>query len=199
MIIAGPDMHVGGKRRTLAPQHEGKLGVGFQLNEAIDDLHAGAFEIARPTDIGLLVEARLELDDRGDRLAGFGGLRERLDDRGIGRGAVERLLDGDDVRIARRLLQEIHHHVEGFVRVVDDEILLPDRGEAIAAMVADALGIARRIRHEFEIRPVEARELRHLVEREHAVDLEHAVVGGTERALHEALQFRRHRAPRCRA
>ena len=76
--------------------------------------------------------------------------------------------------------------------MVDDEILLPDRGEAIAAVVADAVGIARRIGHEFEIRPVELRELRHLVERQHAVDLEHAVVGGAERALHEVLQLGRH-------
>ena len=53
-------------------------------------------------------------------------------------------------------------------------------------------GIARRIGHEFEIGPVEAGELRHLVERQHAVDLEYAVVGGVERALHEALQFHRH-------
>ena len=112
MIIAGADMHVGGERRALAAHHQRQLGVGLELDEAVDHLHAGAFEIARPADIGLLVEARLELDQRGDRLAGFGGLGQRPHDRGIGRGAVERLLDGDDVRIARRLLQELHHHVE---------------------------------------------------------------------------------------
>ena len=76
--------------------------------------------------------------------------------------------------------------------MVDDEILLPDGGEAIAAMVADAAGIARRIGHEFEVRPVEAGDLRHLVERQHAIDLEHAVIGGAERAQHEPLQLRRH-------
>jgi len=32
----------------------------------------------------------------------------------------------------------LHHHVEGFVGVVDDQVLLPDGGEAIAGMVADA-------------------------------------------------------------
>jgi len=54
----------------------------------------------------------------------------------------------------------------------------------VAAVVAHALRIARRIGNEFEIRPVEARELLHFIEREHAVDLEHAVVSGSERALH---------------
>ena len=154
MVIAGADMDVGGERGALAADHQRQLGVGFQLDESEHDLHAGAFEVARPADIGLLVEARLELDQRGDRFAGLGGFGQRLDDRGIGRGAIERLLDGDDVGIARRLLQEIHHHVERFEGMVDDEILLPDRGEAIAAVIAHALGIARRVRHEFEVGPV---------------------------------------------
>ena len=73
----------------------------------------------------------------------------------VRRGAVERLLDGDDVGIARRLLQELHHHVEQFVGVVDDEVLLADGREAVAAVVADALGKARIVGHEFEVRPVE--------------------------------------------
>ena len=76
--------------------------------------------------------------------------------------------------------------------MVDDQILLPDRGEAIAAEIADAVGIARRVGHEFEVGPVQIGDLRHLAERQHAVDLEHCVVGGVERALHEALQGRRH-------
>ena len=155
-----PTWHVGGERAALAPHHQRQLGVGLEFDEAVDHLRAGALEIARPADIGLLVEARLQFDQRGDRLAGFGRLDQRLDDRGFGRGAVERLLDRDHVGIARGLLQELHHHVEGFVRVVDDQVLLPDGGEAVAAVVADALGIARIVGHEFEIGPVEPGELR---------------------------------------
>ena len=44
--------------------------------------------------------------------------------------------------------------------MVDDQVLLPDGGEAIAAVIADALGIARIVRHEFEIGAVEPGELR---------------------------------------
>ena len=76
--------------------------------------------------------------------------------------------------------------------MVDDQVLLPDRRKAIAAVIADAVGITRRVGHEFEVRPIEAGELRHLVERQDAVDLEDAVVDGAERTLHEALQLRRH-------
>jgi hypothetical protein len=59
-------------------------------------------------------------------------------------------------------------------------------------MIANAAGITRRIWLEFEIGPVEARDLTHLVERQHTVDGEYAVVGHVERALHEAAQFDRH-------
>jgi hypothetical protein len=55
-------------------------------------------------------------------------------------GAVERLLDRDHVRILRRLAQEFDHHFEALVRVVDDDVLVLDRREAVAAMLADALG-----------------------------------------------------------
>ena len=167
--------------------------MGLQLDEAVHHLRAGALEVARPADVGLLVEARLELDQRGHRLAGLGRLDQRAHDRRVLGGAVERLLDRDDVGIARRLLQELHHDVERLVGVVDDQVLLPDRGEAVAGVIADALGEARIVGHEFEVGPVDGDELRQLAERQHAVDQEHLVVGDRERALHEAAQLRRHR------
>ena len=155
MIIAGPDMHVGGERSAFAPHDQRQLGMGLELDEAIDDLRAGALEVARPADIGLLVEAGLELDQRGHRLARFRRLDQRPHDRTVGGRAIQRLLDGDDVGIARRLLQELHHHVEGLVGMVDDQILLPDGRETVAAVIANALGIARIVGHEFEIGTVE--------------------------------------------
>src|SRR5262249_7442882 len=192
VIIAGADMDIGGERGALAAHYQRQLGVWSQLDESEHVLHAGAFQVARPADVGLLVKARLEFDKCGHRLAGFGSFGERLDDRRIRRRAVERLLDGDDVGIASRLLQEVHYHVERLERVVDDEIFLPDRRQAVAAVVADATWIARRVRLEFQIRPIEAGDLAHLVEPQHAVDSKDAIVGDSERALNEALQFRRH-------
>ena len=69
----------------LLADHQRDLRVGLQLDEAVDHLHAGAFEIARPADVALLVESRLELDQGGDRLAGIGRLDQRRDDRAVGR------------------------------------------------------------------------------------------------------------------
>ena len=55
--------------------------MGLQLEETEHDLDAGAFEVARPADVGLFVEARFQLDQRGYGLARLGGFGERLDDR----------------------------------------------------------------------------------------------------------------------
>jgi hypothetical protein len=66
----------------LAAHHHDSL-AGLQLDEAVDDLHAGALQVAGPADVGLFVEARLEFDQRGHRLAGLGGVDQRLDDRGV--------------------------------------------------------------------------------------------------------------------
>ena len=78
--------------------------------------------------------------------------------------------------------------------MVDDEILLPDGREAVAAVVADALGETWIVGYEFQVGPVEhAGELRQLVERQHPVDQEHLVVAAGKRPLHKAPQRRRHR------
>ena len=169
VVIAGADMAVGDELAGLAAHDQRQLGVGLQFDEAEDDLHAGPLEVARPADIGLLVEARLELDQGRDGLAGLGRLGQRLHDRAVRRGAIERLLDGDDVRDrAPPDRRNWTTDVEGFVGVVDDDVLLPDRGEAVAAMVADALRKARRVGHELQVRPVERDELGQFVEAEHA-------------------------------
>src|SRR3546814_11656032 len=65
----------------------------------------------RPADVRLLVEARLELDQRGHRLAPLGRLDQRLDDRRIVGGSIRRLLDGNDGGVLRRLPQELHDEI----------------------------------------------------------------------------------------
>jgi hypothetical protein len=113
--------------------------VGLQLDEAEHDLRAGALEVPGPADVRFLVEAGLSSTSAVTDFARLRGFRERRHDRRVGRGPVERLLDRDHVRIPRRLAQELDHRVEGLVGVVDDDVLLPDRRESIAAVLADAL------------------------------------------------------------
>ncbi len=168
VIVAGADVAVGDQLGVLAPHDLAELGVRLELDEPIDDMHAGVFEIARPADVGGLVEARLELDHGRDRLAGLDRLLQRLHDRAVARGAVERPLDGHDVGIGHRLTQELHHHVEALVGMVDDDVLLADGREAIAVEFADTLRKARIVGLEDEVRPVGDDELRDVGEAQQA-------------------------------
>ena len=99
--------------------------MGLQPDEAVHDVHARLFEHAGPVDVGLLVEARFELDQRDDLLAVLG----RLDERArrsrcrcprcgrcvcliastcrIGRGLVDEGLD----RRRERVVRMVHQHV----------------------------------------------------------------------------------------
>ena len=186
-------MAIGDELAALAAHHHRQLRMRLQLDEAEHHLRAGAFQVARPADIGLLVEAGLQLDERGDRLARFRRFRQRRHDGRVRRGAVERLLDRHHVRIARGLAQELHHRIEGFVRVVDDDVLLADRREAVAAVLADALGEAWIVRLELEIRPLQPHELRQVPQAHHALDDEDLVPGHFQLLGHEEAQVLRHR------
>src|SRR3546814_20306642 len=60
MIIAGAEMAIGAITLPFAAHDHRNLGVRLPLDEAVDDLHPGAFELVRPEQILLLVEARLQ-------------------------------------------------------------------------------------------------------------------------------------------
>ena len=60
----------------LLAHHEEDLGVRLQPDEPVHDVHARLFELAGPLHVGLLVEARLELDERHHLLARVRGAHE---------------------------------------------------------------------------------------------------------------------------
>ena len=188
-------MHVRAQFAALAAHHQRHLGVRLQLQEAVDDLDAGALQLVRPADIGLLVESRFQFDHRGDRFAGLGGLRQFLDDRAVLARPVERLLDRDHSRVARRLPQELHDDVEALIRMMDDDVLLADRREAIAAEIADALGKARVVGGEDEIGAlVGDDQLRRVVEPEDPLGRKHVARRGIEVFTEKTAQLARHAA-----
>ena len=73
---------------------------------------------------------------------------------------------------------------------MDDDVLLPDRRHAVAAMFADAFGEARIVGNEFQLRTVDRHDLRKLVERDQAVDEEDFLVVHVELLGHEGPEFR---------
>ena len=192
MVVAGAEMAVTDERPGLPPHHHRQLGVGLQLDEAVYDLRSGALEVPRPADIRLLVETRLQLDQRSDRFSEFRGLDQGAYDRAVGGGPIERLLDRNDARIPRRLTDELDDHVEGFVGMMDHEILLPDCGETIAAVLLDPFGKARIVRRKLQFRPVDRHKLRQFVQRQHPVDRHDAGGNDIDVAGNEGAQRLRH-------
>ena len=69
VVVAGREVRVALQAALLAPRHEQQLGVRLQADDAVDDLRADRLEPLGPVDVGLLVEARLQLDDRHHFLA----------------------------------------------------------------------------------------------------------------------------------
>ncbi len=123
VVVAGADVAVVAEPALLLADHEGELAVRLQPDEPVDDVHAGLLELPRPADVGLLVEARLDLDEGEHLLAGLGRVDERLDDRAVARGAVEGLLDREHVGVGRGLLEEGDDaRRERLVRVVQEHV-----------------------------------------------------------------------------
>ena len=112
VVVARRQVHVALDPVALAAHDQRHLAVGLEADEAVDHVHAGVLQRARPLDVGRLVEARLQLDDRGHLLAVLGGADQRPDDRRVGAGAVQRLLDRQHVRIVGRLGDELDHVFE---------------------------------------------------------------------------------------
>ncbi len=91
------------------------------------------------------------------------------------------------MRVARRLAQELDDHIEAFVGMMDNQILVADGGEAITAEIADALGEARIEGHELEVREIIHDQFVDVGDAENAVDAEdvgflHAGLSGHESA-----------------
>ncbi len=133
VVVAGAEMRIAAQldglglaAGGLAAHHQQHLGVAFVADHAVHHVGAGRFELVGPVDVGLFVEARQQLDHHRHFLAVAGGLDQRLHHRGFVAGAVHGLLDGDHVRIARGLLQQLQHGHEALVRVVHQDVALAD-------------------------------------------------------------------------
>ncbi len=185
-------MAVVAQHPLLLADHEGELAVRLESDEAVHDVHARLLELARPDDVVGLVEARLHLDESENLLAGLCRVDERLDDRAVARRAVQRLLDGQNVGILRRLLEEaLHTRRERLVGVVHEHIRLADRGEDVAALgvVARLEGERRRgqVRRVVQIGAIDARQIEQAAQVERprqAVDL---LLGDVE-FVHQELE-----------
>ena len=112
----------------------------LQAEESVDDVDAALLERPRPDDVRLLVEPRLQLDDRGNLLTGLGRARERLHDWRVSAGSVQRLLYRQHVGIVGGARDELDHGVERLVRLLEEDIPLADGVEDVLGVMELGLG-----------------------------------------------------------
>ena len=98
----------------------------LEAGHAVDHVDAGVFQPPRPVDVPPFVEAGLQLHQGRDLLAVLGGPGQGADDRRIAAGAIERLLDGQHVRVFGRLLDQLHHRIEALVGVEQQHVVVLD-------------------------------------------------------------------------
>src|SRR4029434_4988618 len=115
--------------------------------------------------IGSSVEARAELDHDQHILALRCGRNERLHDRGLRAGAVERLADRQHLWVACGLPQELEHRCKRLERMVQQHIAPADHLEHVAP-IAETRRWLRFERRGLEIRALD--EVRNNSEAQHA-------------------------------
>ncbi len=96
--------------------------MGFEPDDAIHHLRPDRLQPLGLVDVGLFVEARLELDHRRDFLAPAHRLAQQVGHFALAAGAVDGLLDGQHLRVFDRLAQKRQHGVEALVGLVDQHI-----------------------------------------------------------------------------
>ena len=135
VVVAGGEVRVAPQHGRavrvtgLAPRDEQHLRVRLQPDNAVDHLRAHALQPLRPVDVGLLVEAGLELQHDGDLLAAAHGLHQQVHDRALVAGAIDRLPDGQHLWVLDGLTQEFHHRLEALERVVQEQVAAAQAGE----------------------------------------------------------------------
>jgi hypothetical protein len=112
VVIAGSQVAVPPQPLLLAPHDHHELRVGLESDDAIHHVCARLLELVRQLDIRFLVEARPQLDDDRHVLARLRRFSQRVDDRRVASGAVQRLFDCENLRVTGRLLDEIRDGAE---------------------------------------------------------------------------------------
>ena len=100
------------------------LGVCLEADHAVDHLHAQRFQLLGPVDIGLFIKAGLELQHRQHFLAAAHGLGQQVHDFGVGAGAINRLFDGQHLRVVDGLAQQLQHAIKALKGLVNDDVAL---------------------------------------------------------------------------
>jgi hypothetical protein len=95
-------------------------------------MSADLFQPLRPVDVGFLVKTRHQFENNRHFLAAARCADQHFHQFGFGAGAVHRHLDCRHRGVARRLLQQLDHRLEGLIGMVHQHITAADHLEHVA-------------------------------------------------------------------
>jgi hypothetical protein len=134
VVVAGGQVQVTADAFAFPPHDHGDLAVRLQPDNAVDHVHAHLFQHAGPPDVAGFVEAGAQLDQHRHLLAVLGGLQQRADHRRVAADAIQRLLDGQHLRVTRGRPQELDDGLERVVGVVHEDVPGADGVEHVSRL-----------------------------------------------------------------
>ena len=78
VVVAGADVIVRHQSLFFLANHQRRLGVGLEADQAVGHVTARVLQLARPFDVLRLVKARLDLDEHRHLFAPLGRVDQRL-------------------------------------------------------------------------------------------------------------------------
>src|SRR4051794_36550490 len=195
VVVARADVGVAAQSVRLLTDNHRQLAVRLQADHAVHDVAAGVLELTGPLDVRLLVEACLDLHQHQDLLAGLGRVDQCVDDRRVTAGPVQRLLDGQYVRVGGRLLDEaLDAGGERVIRVVDEYVALLERVEHVRGVGGLHLRQVRMRRRDeprvLQLGPVQAGDREQTTQVQRTGELEHLGLGDAELGQQQRLHLR---------
>ena len=124
VVVAGREVGITAQATAFAARHEHQLCMRFQADDPVHHLCAHGLESLGPVDVGLFVEARLELHHGHHFLAAPRGLEQQFHQLAFAAGAVNGLLDGQHIGVGHCLAQEGDHRLEALEGVVQQHVAL---------------------------------------------------------------------------
>ena len=158
VVVARAKVNVALQDAAFASYHHAHFGMGLVPDNAVNHLGAGALQVVGEFYVGRLVEARPQFDDHRHLLAVGGGVGERLHHRRLGAGPIERLADGQHLRVLGGLAQKLQDRRKGLKGMVQQNV---SGGDGLKHVVGAANALRHR-RHEpwiLEVRAVH--QIRH--------------------------------------
>ena len=122
VVVAGAQMHVAFDAVGFLPHNQNDLRMGLQSYQAIDNMGAGFFQTAGPEDVVLFIEAGFQFYQYRDLLAVFRSPGQRRHNGRIAADAVQGLLDGQHLGVVGRIADKLHHRIEAFVGMEQQNI-----------------------------------------------------------------------------